>query len=904
MKKAEPSTPSTPSPAVSLVPMARSASAEKTIATSSTSSSQMRSRSYGDLDNARMEDGAVEETAAPVEPTSVATSTNTKPTETPSVAPTSTPSDAPTSTETPVVTVDTATNTITEEVIPTKEPETVTTNSEVAKEDEQLSPLPSASPQIETPVAAPSEATSTNEETPIVVLSEENTTVEVATPNKAAETPAEAQSFEYHNEPISETGSTGSASPLPVVSEVRVSAPKEIDTNDVVPPPSAIEPSSIAISGIVPIKPRSKSITEESLSPAKDKKKRRNKVKTSDSESGSQISLDSEKRNSLKKVSRSREGSLPLPTSSSSLKKESPRIGKAREDAALLEVSRERIAAFESLIQGITNSSGELNPSEAALLSRIVEEMEARADAERELKAAREQIAALKKENASLQEALKGEAAGLLDWAPKEVSDLNLKAQEIVKFIADMSEHQKRAQQKAAELQTYLGGIFTNKLVKASDRNLVESYDTESESGSRISKMSTSFSDLGSPIITERRSTTPFISNVTGLPNLSTPQLCVPGTYASPDAVISQINADSMNRNTEELSQKGKILRELIETERSYVKDLALTIKYYLEPLKTSPYLKPSDHNIIFSNIQLLFSIHQTILQKLETLNASENVGVVFVQMAEFFKMYTQYCTNHPFSCELLKKAVKNSAFNNYLEELRTKNEELCRLDLPSYLIKPIQRLCKYPLLMEQLKRTTDKNDDEYADLHTAVSKINEIVALVNTEKNIAENQTKLVQLNENIAFNKDISTIVTQGRIIVKEGAVKLVSEKGKRSNCNLVLFNDAVIVLKKATGMGGKKWKCETYFQLDNAYFAADAGDDDYKHGFKMNLINKKQTYIWITKSTAERDSWISEINSCISKLLAKSEPEDEEITFIGEGKTKQPSKSLFSTFSQKTL
>jgi hypothetical protein len=257
---------------------------------------------------------------------------------------------------------------------------------------------------------------------------------------------------------------------------------------------------------------------------------------------------------------------------------------------------------------------------------------------------------------------------------------------------------------------------------------------------------------------------------------------------------------------------------------------LTTTLQYYLEPLRTSPYLKSAEHTTIFSNIELIFPCHQTILQQLE--ENGMNVGTVFVQMADIFKMYTQYCTNNPQSTETVKRLMKSSAgFANFIEEIRLKNEELCRLDLPSYLIKPIQRLCKYPLLMEQLKRTTDKNDDDYADLDTAVRKINEIVAMVNSDKNVAEHGAKLVQLNENIAFNgKDHpTTIVTHGRIIVKEGPLKIVSEKGKRSTVNLVLFNDAILVLRKSKGMGAtKKYRCEIYFNLDNAYFATEAAEE----------------------------------------------------------------------------
>jgi len=78
--------------------------------------------------------------------------------------------------------------------------------------------------------------------------------------------------------------------------------------------------------------------------------------------------------------------------------------------------------------------------------------------------------------------------------------------------------------------------------------------------------------------------------------------------------------------------------------------------------------------------------------------------------------------------------------------------------------------------------------------------------------------------------------------------------------------LFNDAIIVLRKviiyslikttkkanelkhssqATGMSGKKWKCEIYFQLDNAYFAAEASDEGITYERALDTVSHHHSF-----------------------------------------------------------
>lgn len=62
--------------------------------------------------------------------------------------------------------------------------------------------------------------------------------------------------------------------------------------------------------------------------------------------------------------------------------------------------------------------------------------------------------------------------------------------------------------------------------------------------------------------------------------------------------------------------------------------------------------------------------------------------------------MYTVYCANQPKAMEVLDRLGRNQTFKNFTDQCMA--NPACRgLTLFSFLIKPIQRICKYPLLLK-----------------------------------------------------------------------------------------------------------------------------------------------------------------------------------------------------------
>lgn len=152
-------------------------------------------------------------------------------------------------------------------------------------------------------------------------------------------------------------------------------------------------------------------------------------------------------------------------------------------------------------------------------------------------------------------------------------------------------------------------------------------------------------------------------------------------------------------------------MAELLQTERTYVKDLDTCIKCFLSEMRSNGNIPPAlvgKEDTIFGNMEEIYNFHNSIfireLEKYETM--PEDVGHCFVTWATKFDMYVHYCKNKPESNSLL---VQHGG--GYFEELQKKHK--VEHPIAAYLIKPVQRITKYQLLLKDLQSCCQEGQGE-----------------------------------------------------------------------------------------------------------------------------------------------------------------------------------------------
>lgn len=243
-------------------------------------------------------------------------------------------------------------------------------------------------------------------------------------------------------------------------------------------------------------------------------------------------------------------------------------------------------------------------------------------------------------------------------------------------------------------------------------------------------------------------------------------------------------------------AQKIKIVNEIISTERDYVRDLAFVSVSYIMPLKHEAHgLKPNERDIMFKNWDPILLINFEIMNKFEMIPIEE-ISKVFLSYAVFLKCYNSFCSTQSTRSRLVKETMsKSEEFKAFVDGVKALPDSR-QLDLESFLMKPIQRICKYPLLLRELSKCTP-DPQENQEIELAMEKIQLIADGVNRSTQTADNQTHMREIDKALSFKNKKGeprpVLVVPSRVFVSEGPA---FDCQRKEEVHLILFNDLLII------------------------------------------------------------------------------------------------------------
>ncbi|VDI47824.1 Hypothetical predicted protein [Mytilus galloprovincialis] len=108
---------------------------------------------------------------------------------------------------------------------------------------------------------------------------------------------------------------------------------------------------------------------------------------------------------------------------------------------------------------------------------------------------------------------------------------------------------------------------------------------------------------------------------------------------------IAQQNKEQIDTVTEEKREKRrkKVIRELFETEKTYLNHLELVNKYFDFPLRFNCLIPDNIHSKIFGNIEQIWEVNKTLQEYME----QTTIGQAFHYLGPFLKLYSSYANNH-----------------------------------------------------------------------------------------------------------------------------------------------------------------------------------------------------------------------------------------------------------------
>jgi len=245
---------------------------------------------------------------------------------------------------------------------------------------------------------------------------------------------------------------------------------------------------------------------------------------------------------------------------------------------------------------------------------------------------------------------------------------------------------------------------------------------------------------------------------------------------------------------------REKILNEILDTEKDYVNDLKIIIDVYKRPMMQSGIITEEQQKALFVNVEDIEHLNRTkvlaILQfRFEVAKRGAdsawmmkiNLGDIFTSLSEHLKQYTEYCANQPKALAMLHDLERdNPEFAKFTKDLMENSPEVRGLSLLSFIIKPIQRLCKYPLLLRELINNTDSSLTDHKQLQEAAKKVSKTVDYVNSMQRKAEDEEaaksqKIALIESTIEGGEVLDLAGDKNRSITRTGDIQRLIKKQK---------------------------------------------------------------------------------------------------------------------------
>uniref|UniRef100_A0AAY4AWN7 Non-specific serine/threonine protein kinase n=1 Tax=Denticeps clupeoides TaxID=299321 RepID=A0AAY4AWN7_9TELE len=322
----------------------------------------------------------------------------------------------------------------------------------------------------------------------------------------------------------------------------------------------------------------------------------------------------------------------------------------------------------------------------------------------------------------------------------------------------------------------------------------------------------------------------------------------IPASLTHPDPEVNLSDPDHEENEEKRKSARKKeyIMAELLQTERAYVRDLQECLETFLWEMTSGmeeiPQGIASKEHVIFGNIQEIYDFHNNIfLKELENYEQlPEDVGHCFVTWADKFHMYVRYCKNKPDSSQLIQGQA-----GRFFDEIQRRHG--LANSISSYLIKPVQRITKYQLLLKELLTCCEEGKGE-------IKEGLEVMLSVPKRANDAMHVSMLDGFDENLAV---------QGELILQDTFQvwdpKSLIRKGR--DRHLFLFEISLVFSKEMKDSSGRtkyiyKSKLMTselgvteHIEGDPCKFALWAGrtpTSDNKTVLKASSMEVKQEWI----------------------------------------------------------
>uniref|UniRef100_A0A8C8S227 Intersectin 2 n=1 Tax=Pelusios castaneus TaxID=367368 RepID=A0A8C8S227_9SAUR len=199
-------------------------------------------------------------------------------------------------------------------------------------------------------------------------------------------------------------------------------------------------------------------------------------------------------------------------------------------------------------------------------------------------------------------------------------------------------------------------------------------------------------------------------------------------------------------------------IHELIQTEERYMDDLQLVLEVFQKRMAESGCLTEGEMGLIFVNWTELIMSNTKLLKALRVRKKTggekmpvQMIGDILAAELSHMQAYIRFCSCQLNGAALLQQKTDEEAeFKDFLKKLAS--DPRCKgMPLSSFLLKPMQRITRYPLLIKSILENTPENHPDHSNLKLALERAEELCSQVNEGVREKENSERLEWIQSHV---------------------------------------------------------------------------------------------------------------------------------------------------------
>ncbi|XP_056224566.1 rho guanine nucleotide exchange factor 11 isoform X6 [Seriola aureovittata] len=354
------------------------------------------------------------------------------------------------------------------------------------------------------------------------------------------------------------------------------------------------------------------------------------------------------------------------------------------------------------------------------------------------------------------------------------------------------------------------------------------------------------------------------------------------------------------------------VIYELFTTEVSHLRTLRVLDQVFFQKMRSV--LNSDELACIFPNLPQVYELHASLCEAMKKRRETpivQDIGDVMLARFEgaagdeFQEQASQLCSQQSQALELIKnKQRKDPRFAHIIQECEA-SPHCRRLQLKDLLVSEMQRLTKYPLLLDNIIKHTEAGSSDLPSLQRAQACCRGILQAVNEDVRETEHRQRLSQYQRRLDAAPQFKSLDLTTKRMIHEGPLTWKVSKDKQIEIQALLLSDCLVLLQRGPddrlqlrypsrwlgGGGGGSGDSKTSFsplvKLDSLLVRSVATDNKALY---VISTTERQIYELVAGTSSEKNTWKDLLEKTVSSADGSS-------PLINHGSMPLPSPSIRS-------